>query len=145
MHYQINQRLIRAPASGQLGETADLRTGQVVREGDKLGAVIPDGRLRFVAEFPPSGALGRIRPGQPARLRLHGFPWTEYGKVAGEVTNVAREPRSGQVRVELRVRPGSAPLIPLQHGLPGQLEVEVERISPAMLVLRSVGKLLMQR
>jgi membrane fusion protein (multidrug efflux system) len=45
----------------------------------------------------------------------------------------------------LLVHPESAPLIPLQHGLPGKLEVEVERISPAALVLRSVGKLLAQR
>jgi hypothetical protein len=27
----------------------------------------------------------------------------------------------------------------LQHGLPGTVEVEVERISPATLVLREVG------
>jgi hypothetical protein len=31
--------------------------------------------------------------------------------------------------------------IVLEHGLPGELEVEVETASPAMLVLRSVGKL----
>ena len=30
--------------------------------------------------------------------------------------------------------------IPLQHGLPGTVEVEVERVSPATLVLREVGK-----
>jgi len=33
----------------------------------------------------------------------------------------------------------------LQHGLPGSLEIEVERISPAALALRSVGKVLTQR
>jgi multidrug resistance efflux pump len=145
LRHEISQRSIVAPASGKLGEAAELRTGQVVREGDKLGAIIPDGQLKAVAEFPPSESLGRIRKGQLAKLRLDGFPWTEFGKVAGEVTNIASEPRSGRVRVELLVRPESAPLIPLQHGLPGKLEVEVERISPAALVLRSVGKLLAQR
>lgn len=144
LRYETGQRLIRAPAAGHLGEVAELRVGQVVREGDKLGAVIPDGRLKLVAEFPPSDSLGRIKPGQPASLRLDGFPWTEYGKLAGEVINVASEPRAGHVRVELLVYPESAPLVPLQHGLPGKLEVEVERISPAALVLRSVGKLLAQ-
>jgi membrane fusion protein (multidrug efflux system) len=145
LRHEVTQRQIVAPASGKLGETAELRIGQVVREGDKLGAVIPDGQLKAVAEFPPSDSLGRIRKGQQAKLRLDGFPWAEYGKVAGEVTNIASEPRSGKVRVELLVRPESAPMIPLQHGLPGKLEVEVERISPAALVLRSVGKLLAQR
>ena len=145
LRHDISQRFIVAPASGKLGEVAELRAGQVVREGDKLGAIIPDGQLKLIAEFPPSDSLGRIRKGQQARLRLDGFPWTEYGKVAGEVINIAGEPRSGKVRVELSVRPESAPMIPLQHGLPGKLEVEVERISPAALVLRSVGKLLAQR
>jgi membrane fusion protein (multidrug efflux system) len=41
-------------------------------------------------------------------------------------------------------RPESAPLIPLQHGMPGSLEIEVERVTPAGLVLRSLGKLLTQ-
>ncbi|MDQ3011670.1 MAG: HlyD family efflux transporter periplasmic adaptor subunit [Acidobacteriota bacterium] len=145
LRHEMTQRFILAPASGKLGEVAELRAGQVVREGDKLGAIIPDGKLKLIAEFPPSDSLGRIRKGQQAQLRLDGFPWTEYGKVAGEVVNIASEPRSGKVRVELAVRPESAPMIPLQHGLPGKLEVEVERISPAALVLRSVGKLLAQR
>jgi membrane fusion protein (multidrug efflux system) len=145
LQHETSQRFIRAPAAGKLGEVADLRVGQVVREGDRLGAVIPDGNLKLVAEFSPSGSLGRIKPGQQATLRLNGFPWMEYGKLAGEVTSVAGEPRSGHVRVELLVHPESAPMIPLQHGLPGRLEVEVERISPAALVLRSVGKLLTQR
>lgn len=145
LQYEISQRFIVAPASGSLGEVAELRPGQIVREGDKLGAVIPDGKLRAVATFPPSESLGRIRAGQKASLRLDGFPWTEYGKIAAEVTNVAGEPRSGKVRVELLARPESAPLIPLQHGMPGSLEIEVERVTPAALVLRSLGKLLAQR
>jgi multidrug resistance efflux pump len=142
LQHEINQRFIRAPATGKLGEVADLHAGQVVREGDKLGAVIPDGKLRVVAEFPPSDSLGKIRAGQRAQLRLDGFPWAEYGKVAGEVTSIASEPRSGRVRVELMAHPESAPLIPLQHGLPGKLEIEVERVSPAALALRSFGKML---
>ena len=140
--HETNQCSIRSPAAGRLGEVAELRVGQVVREGDKIGAVIPDGKLRIVADFLPSNSLGRIRPGQQASLRLDGFPWTEYGKLAGVVTNVAEEPRAGHIRVELLVHPESAPMIPLQHGLPGKLEIEVERVSPAAFVLRSVGKML---
>src|SRR5262249_21629257 len=119
LKHEIELRIVRAPASGKLGETATLQPGQFVREGDKLGAVIPDGQLRAIAEFAPSAAMGRIRAGQQARLRLDGFAWTEYGQVNATVSRVASEPRSGRVRVELAVNPGSAPLIPSQHGLPG--------------------------
>ena len=73
LKHEIHRRIIRAPASGRLGETASLQAGQFVREGDKLGAIIPEGRLRAIAEFAPSSALGRIQAGQRARLRLEGF------------------------------------------------------------------------
>lgn len=139
---EIERRKIRAPATGPLGEAATLRIGAVVREGQRLGAVVPAGKLRIVAEFPPPSALGRIRIGHPARLRLHGFPWTQYGSVPATVTSIASEVREGMVRVELAVHADPASRIPLQHGLPGSVEVEVERISPARLVLRVAGTLL---
>jgi membrane fusion protein (multidrug efflux system) len=137
---EVDRRLIRAPINGRLGEVANVRVGSVVREGEKLAAVVPTGDLRIVASFPPADALGRIQSGQPARLRLDGFPWTEYGSISATVTHVGSEVRDGRIRVELAVNPHSASSIPMQHGLPGTVQVEVERISPASLVLRVVGR-----
>jgi membrane fusion protein (multidrug efflux system) len=139
----IEARRIRAAADGHLAEVAELRIGAVVEKGEKLGTIVPDtGELRIVADFPPSNALGRIAPGQPGRMRLSGFPWTEYGSVAATVAETAGEPRRGRVRVQLAIHADPASPIPLQHGLPGTLEVEVDRISPAALVLRIGGRLL---
>jgi len=138
--YTIDQTRVRAPIAGHLGEVDTLQPGTVVRQGDTLGVVLPAGTLRVVANFPPAIALGRVRPGQPARLRLDGFPWAQYGSLAATVTSVATETRHGAIRVELHLEPKAPTAIPLQHGLPGTVEVEVERISPATLVLRGVGK-----
>jgi membrane fusion protein (multidrug efflux system) len=122
----IETRRIRAAADGLLGEVADLRIGAVVQKGEKLGTIVPEtGELRIVADFLPSNALGRIAPGQPGRLRLAGFPWTEYGSVAATVSETAGEPRSGRVRVELAIHRDPASRIPLQHGLPGTLVLRV--------------------
>lgn len=140
--YEIEKRRIRAPVAGRLGEVANLRIGAFITEGDKLGAVVPGGELRAIAQFLPPAALGRIRPSQSARMRLDGFPWAQYGTVAAMVTSVASEVRDGRVRVELDIHPDHASPIPLQHGLPGTIEVEVERVSPATLLLRVAGKLL---
>jgi membrane fusion protein (multidrug efflux system) len=142
LEYEIERRLIRAPIGGKLGEAAVLKFGAVVREGEKLGAIVPDGRLAVIAHFPPPAALGRVRPGQPARLRLEGFPWMQYGSVNATVTRVAGEVRDNSVRVELAVAGPLPAGIPLQHGLPGSVEVEVERVTPAELVLRSAGRML---
>jgi hypothetical protein len=57
------------------------------------------------------------------------------------VTAVADELRDGLVRVELGVG-ALPPNLPLSHALPGSVEIEVERVRPAWLVLRSLGGLL---
>jgi multidrug resistance efflux pump len=144
LEHEIERRRLRAPMAGRVGQVAELRVGSVVREGDRLAAVVPWGELQVVADFLPPSALGRIRPGQPARLRLEGFPWAQYGSLAATVSRVASEVRNGRVRVELSVDPDGASPIPLQHGLPGAVEVQVERVAPVTLVLRTAGKLLAQ-
>jgi hypothetical protein len=40
-----------------------------------------------------------------------------------------------------RLRPDAAPPIPLQHGLPGTVEVEVDHVPPATLVLHTTWRL----
>jgi membrane fusion protein (multidrug efflux system) len=138
---EVDLRRVRAPVRGRLGEVAVLRVGAFVEEGDKLGSVLPRGDLNIVAEFLPPSAFGRIHPGQLARVRLDGFPWTQYGTIAAEVADVASEVRDGRVRVDLRVQPNSRTPVQLQHGLPGSVEVEVERLSPAALLFRAAGKI----
>lgn len=140
---EIDKRRIRAPIDGRIGELADLRVGSVVRPGDRIATIVPPGKVKIVADFTPQAALGRIRPGQRAQVRLEGFPWTQFGMLRATVSNVATEVRNGRVRVELAVIPDPSSAIPLQHGLPGTVEVEVDRVSPANLVLRSAGRLLL--
>ena len=138
---EIERRVIRAPIAGRLGEAAPLRVGGVVREGEKIGGIIPGGSLIVVAQYAPSAALGRIAAGRPAQLRLDGFPWAQYGVVLATVSHVASEVRDGTVRVELAVDRAQPARIPLQHGLPGSVEIAVERVSPAALILRTAGKM----
>ena len=140
LDYQIDQRQVRAPISGTLAEVAPLKVGGMVQAGDRVCTIVPDGGLKVVALFRPSVALGRIREGQLARVRLEGFPWTQYGSATATVTNVSGEVRDGQVRVDLALNKSSDSPIPLQHGLPAEVQVEIEQISPAALVLRSVGE-----
>jgi membrane fusion protein (multidrug efflux system) len=143
LEHDIELRRVHAPADGRLGEIADLSVGSVLREGERIGVVVPADQLRVVASFLPAHAVGRIQPGQRARLRLDGFPWTQYGMLAAAVTEVGNEPRDGRIRVELAIREAeSSSLLPLTHGLTGVAEVEIERVSPATLAIRAAGGLL---
>jgi hypothetical protein len=89
--------------------------------------------IRVIAEFPPSAAIGRIRAGQPGRFRL------QFGNIPVRVTSVGDEVRDGNVRVELAVD-RTVTSIPLHQGSTGTLEVEVENVSPATMLLRAAGQ-----
>lgn len=135
---EADLRRIRAPVSGRLGEVNPIQPGAVIGEGDRLASIIPAGQVRAVASF-GAPALGRLRPGQRARVRLDGFPWTQYGHVEATVTTVASETREQRIRVELALLPVGDSPIPLQHGMPGVVEIEVERVAPLALVVRTLG------
>ncbi len=140
LEHDLALRRIAAPIGGRLGEVAPLRLGQFVKQGERLAAVVPDGHVRIVAEFDPEDALGKIVRGATARMRLDGFPWTQYGSVAARVQSVGREIRDGRVRVELTLDGPVPARVPIQHGLPGTVEVDVERASPIKLLLRLAGQ-----
>lgn len=119
-----------------------LQVGTYVAVGEKLGTVVPRSELRIVADFPPASVLGRIHPGQARRMRLDGFPWAQFGTIQAKVSRVGSEIRDNQVRVEFTPEIAEKSLILMQHGLPGAIEVSIEQISPAVMVLRASGQLL---
>jgi multidrug resistance efflux pump len=135
---QIDQFLIRAPATGHLGEIAKLEVGGVLQVGQKVATVVPDGSLNLVAEYNPVDAVGRIHPGQAAYLRLAGFPSIRYGTIQAQVARVGNETREGHVRVDLAVSATSQTAVPLRHGMPGTVDIEIERVAPVTLLFRSV-------
>jgi len=131
---------VLAPVAGRLGEAVPLQPGATVHNGDHVGAVIPPGQLRAIATSPAEEAVGRIRPGQRARLRLQSLPWVQYGTLPATVTHMANEGARGNVRVELAVQGADRFPALLEHGLAASLEVEIERVPPIVLVLRAVGR-----
>lgn len=139
---EAENRRLRAPVDGVIAEAATLRAGAYVAEGQKLATIVPaGGGLTIIAEFNPATALGRLRPGQTARLRLDGYPWAQYGVVEARVLRVAGEVRDRGLRAELvPLKPPGHGLV-LRHGLTGAVEVGVETASPAALVLRAAGRM----
>ena len=137
--YEIEKRKVRAPLSGKLTECAVLHPGAHIAEGQRLGIILPAGKVDIVADFSPAAAFGILHAGQRATIRLQGFPWARFGVLNATVSRVAGDIRDGKVRVELALNSHRAG-VPLQHGLPATVEVEVERVTPAAMLLRSAGQ-----
>lgn len=140
LEFDIERRTLRAAVSGTVADLAPSPEGTTLEAGQKVAVIVPAGGSRIVARFTPAEAVGRVRPGQEALLRLDAFPWTEYGVLAGRVEQVAYEPQEGLIRTELTlVRRNEA--IPLGHGMTGSVEVEIEEVAPFRLLLRAAGQL----
>ena len=147
LHHQIERRMVRAEAAGQLVDVVELAAGDYITQGQRLGTILAKGPLRVRARLPKE-TVGIVRPGQPAQLKLDGYPWSVYGKVPAQVTSIGTEPTvlvtpeavPGTVRVELEILPPADPRIKIQHGMTATVEVEVARVSPLVLLLRALGE-----
>jgi membrane fusion protein (multidrug efflux system) len=142
LNFEIQNHQVRSPVTGQVGEIIPLQVGTYVSAGEKLATIVPQSELSIVADFPPEAVLGRVHPGQHARMRLDGFPWMQFGTIPATVRRVGSEIRNNFVRVEFIPEKSSLPQIKLQHGLPGTIEVYIEEVSPAILVLRTASSVL---
>jgi hypothetical protein len=87
----------------------------------------------------PTEALGIVRPGQATVIRLAGFPWTQYGTLAGTVSDAGLD-SNGRLLVKVEVPSTSESLIPRHTGLAGSVEIIVDRVTPAILLLRALGQ-----
>jgi len=96
--------------------------------------------VQAVAEFPASIALAHIRPGQLAYLHLDGLPRALFSGIRAQVASVATEVKDGRIRVEFNTEPGGDLGMALRPNLTATVEVEVDRVSPAMLVLRKAKR-----
>jgi membrane fusion protein (multidrug efflux system) len=132
---------VRAPIDGLLGQVRAPQVGSVVAVGQTVAVVTPETALELVADFAPANAIGRIRPGQRARMRVTGFPWTQYGMLGARVTAVSSEVADGRIRVKLALDDQTESTIPRRHGLIGDVEIELDEVSPAILIARAAGQL----
>lgn len=129
-----------APIDGVLGQVRAPQVGSVVAVGQTVAVVTPESALELVADFAPANAVGRVHAGQHARMRVSGFPWTQYGMLDATVIAVSSEVADNRIRVRLAVDDQPSP-IPRNHGLIGEVEIELEQVSPAVLLARAAGQL----
>ncbi|HEY0251992.1 MAG TPA: HlyD family efflux transporter periplasmic adaptor subunit [Kofleriaceae bacterium] len=148
LEYQIERKHYRAPASGHLVDVAELGAGAFIADGQRVGTIVSnDAEVRIRARFPKE-VVGQIQPGQTAQLKLDGYPWTIYGTDPAKVTRVGTEPGlvatpeaiPDTVRVELDIEAPPDSRIQLHHGMTATVEVEVARVSPIALLMRSIGE-----
>ncbi len=82
---------IRAPVDGTVQQLAVTTIGGIVQPAQALMVIVPDGSEVTVEAFVLNKDIGFVRIGQPVRVKLEAFPFTDYGLIEGTVENISRD------------------------------------------------------
>ncbi|HJU15389.1 MAG TPA: HlyD family type I secretion periplasmic adaptor subunit [Stellaceae bacterium] len=93
---------LRAPISGTVEASAVTTIGQVVKPGQQLMQIVPDGLPIEIQAYVPNTAIGFIREGMPAEIKINAFPYATYGTIPGTVATVASDALSTQRKAALQ-------------------------------------------
>lgn len=132
----LDNTVVRAPVSGVIGNR-QVRMGRLVAPGTPLLDIVPVADLFVVANFKET-QLAHVRPGQPARIRVDGYPDVALDGVidsfapgsgsafslipADNATgNFVRVVQRVPVKIRLRRNPLPGRLVP---GLSARVEIE---------------------
>ena len=82
---------LRAPVAGTVQQLVVATIGGVVQPAQPLMIVVPDGAEIEVEAQVLNKDIGFVREGQPVRVKLEAFPFTDYGLVPGVVEGISRD------------------------------------------------------
>jgi hemolysin D len=82
---------LRAPVSGTIQQLAISTIGGVVQPAQALMIIVPDDATVVVEANIMNKDIGFIREGQPVRIKLEAFNFTDYGIIPGVVESISRD------------------------------------------------------
>lgn len=92
---KANQRIaltkLRAPVAGTVQQLAIHTVGGVATEAQPLMVIVPSAGTIEVEAFIQNKDIGFVYPGQRAEVKVQAFPFTKYGKIAGQVVSVSED------------------------------------------------------
>ena len=119
---QRAQHVVRAPVAGVLVGFNGWSPGTAVMAGQSLGVLSPSDALRVESQV-STRDIGLVRVGQPVRLQIDAYPYTQWGMLDGAVESIGADffaaGASGYFKV--LIRPAAAHLT-LANGVRGELK-----------------------
>lgn len=84
-------QVLRAPVSGTVQQLAIATIGGVVQPAQAIMVIVPDEAQVVVEAQILNKDIGFIREGQPVRVKLEAYNFTDYGIIPGVVESISRD------------------------------------------------------
>ena len=85
---ELSNRIIVAPISGEIIQSADIQTGSIVTPGQKIAEISPDGELVATCFVKPAD-IGLIHEKQKVRIQVDAFNYNEWGMLQGDIIDIS--------------------------------------------------------
>jgi len=85
----INQYILKSPVDGTVSYAGIVQENQTVNTGQELFMVKPINANFFGEVHIPQYNMGKVRKGQRALVKMHSFPFEQYGLIRGEITYIS--------------------------------------------------------
>lgn len=144
----VQTRLL-APRAGSIVSTVLRHPGQVIRPGETVAVLAPQGAAVEVSLAVPARDISQVRVGQPVSLRVSGCPIPEFGVLAGTVQSVSadlvpatslNQPDRYRVLVKPRSRTliGKVATCPVREGMDVVADVQTRRTTVLTFLLNKL-------
>jgi HlyD family secretion protein len=85
---ELNNRIVLAPATGEIIQTSDIQIGSVVSSGQKIAELSPEGEL-IATCFARPADIGLIREKQKVKIQVDAFNYNEWGMLTGDIIDIS--------------------------------------------------------
>ena len=119
------QYIVTAPTDGRLIYSGTLQENQFLEAGIEIFYVNPPNASYFGEMYISQNSFGRIKANQDVQVKIHSFPYEEYGYIKGKVSSITDIPIRDSVflaRIEL-IRSAQDSLIHLKPGILADADV----------------------
>lgn len=118
---------LRAPVTGTVQQLTISTIGGVVQPAQTLMVIVPDDTQVLVEANVANKDIGFVREGQPVRVKLEAFPFTDYGIVPGVVESISRDAVELPGNASQATQSGKAPEQPRGQGLVYVARIRLEQ------------------
>ena len=88
---RVNELRLTAPVGGTVQQLTVNTVGGVVTPAEKLMLIVPDEDALRVEAWIPNKDIGFVQDGQAVEIKVETFPFTKYGVIDGEISNISND------------------------------------------------------
>lgn len=123
--------VIKSPVKGQVDYLNFISSNQFVNQGEVLFSILPNDNKIIGQVLMPSDGAGKVKIGQEVFIKLHAFPYQEFGKLSGRVKSISLIPTESLYLVIVELPKGlisdSGMVLSFGRNMEGEAEIVTEK------------------